>query len=342
MNTEPLNTVRIRRLPWSIANVTLNSVFAQITFGGPVFILFLDHLGLPKSSIGFLLSLFPFCGLLALVIGPGIARFGFKRAFIVGYGSRKLVFALLLLTPAILNTFGEQSAFLFVSSVILVFAVLRSIVETGYNNWFQEFVPNAIRGRYSAVTNITTNLASALALGAASLVIAQSDRMDRFMLLIGVGVLFGLASIVCAFFIPGGAPVITSGLTTHLGDMLDTLLNRDFVLYLIGLALITLGSAPLMFVPLMMIERVGLSTASVVMLSSFTMVGGLVSSYIWGWAADRWGSKPVVLLSLCSLSIMPLAWLMVPSHAAPSAIIAIGVAILAGLTSAGWSIGSVR
>src|SRR5450759_1629762 len=63
MNTEPSNTVRTRRLPWSIANVTLNSVFAQITFGGPIFILFLDHLGLPKSSIGFLLSLFPFCGL---------------------------------------------------------------------------------------------------------------------------------------------------------------------------------------------------------------------------------------------------------------------------------------
>ena len=332
----------MRRLPWSIASLSLNSIFAQITFGGPVFILFLDQLGLPKTGIGFLLSLFPFCGLLALVVGPAVARFGFKRTFIVFYGSRKLVFALLLLTPAVLSAFGTQVAFLFVSAVILIFAVLRSIAETGYNPWFQEFVPNAIRGRYSAVSNIATNLASAVALGAASLIIAQSGRLDRFMLLIGVGVIFGLASIVCALFIPGGAPLNANGPTTHLDDMLDTLLNRDFVLYLIGLALITLGSAPLSFVPLMMKERVGLPEGMVVMLSSFTMIGGLISSYLWGWAADRWGSRPVVLLSVCSLSLIPLIWLLVPSQAASSDLIAIAVAVLAGLTSAGWSVGSVR
>jgi hypothetical protein len=342
MNTEPTNIEKMRRLPWSIASLSLNSIFAQITFGGPVFILFLDQLGLPKADIGFLLSLFPFCGLLALVIGPAVARFGFKRTFIVFYGSRKLVFALLLLTPLILSTLGRQAAFIFVTVVILVFAVLRSIAETGYNPWFQEFVPNAIRGRYSAVSNIATNLTSAIALGVASLVISQSGNLDRFMVLIGAGVLFGLASIACAGFIPGGAPVNTSGPSTHLDDMLDTLLNRDFVLYLIGLALITLGSAPLAFVPLMMKDRVGLPDGIVVMLSSFTMLGGLISSYLWGWAADRWGSKPVVILGLGTLSFMPLAWLLVPGFASSSAIIAIAVAMLAGLTSAGWSVGSVR
>jgi MFS family permease len=342
MNTEPTNTEKMRRLPWSIASLTFNSVFAQITFGGPVFVLFLDQLGLPKTGIGFLLSLFPFCGLLALVIGPAVARFGFKRTFIVFYGSRKLVFALLLLTPAVVNLFGLQVAYLFVSAVILIFAILRSIAETGYNPWFQEFVPNAIRGRYSAVSNIATNLASAIALGVASLVIAQSESLDRFMLLIGVGVLFGLTSIFCALFIPGGAPLKASGPSTHMDDMLETLLNRDFVLYLVGLALITLGSAPLSFVPLMMKERAGLPEGMVVMLSSFTMIGGLISSYIWGWVADRWGSRPVVLLSVCALSFIPLVWLLVPSHAISSEYIAIAVALLAGLTNAGWSVGSVR
>ena len=55
----------------------------------------LAELGLPKQQIGFLLSLFPFCGLLALGFAPTAARFGRKRVYVVCYGIRKPVMGLL-------------------------------------------------------------------------------------------------------------------------------------------------------------------------------------------------------------------------------------------------------
>jgi hypothetical protein len=345
MSAEPTNAEKMRRLPWAIANVSLNAIFAQITFGGPIFLLYLAELGLPKSGIGFLLSLFPFCGLLALVVGPAVARVGFKRAFITFYGARKIVLAALLLTPWVVATHGPQGAFIFVSVVILAFAILRAIAETAYNPWFQEFVPNAIRGRFSGVSNIAISLAGALALAAASAVVSASAGLSRFMLLLVVGVAFGLASVACAFFIPGGAPVHSAAgslPSARVRNILDTLQNRDFVLYLCGIALITLGAAPLVFVPLLLTEQVGLAQGTVVLLSSVTMLGVLASSYLWGWAADRWGSRPVMLLGLSASSVIPLAWLLVPHNAMLSSPVAIAVAFLAGLSSAGWSVGSLR
>ena len=91
---------KIRRLPWFFLHSSTNSIFSMLTFFGPVFILFLSDLGLPKTQIGFLLSLLPFAGLVALFIAPSVARAGVKRIFIICWGLRKVVAAFLLLTAA--------------------------------------------------------------------------------------------------------------------------------------------------------------------------------------------------------------------------------------------------
>ena len=59
--------VKRRALPWALASGAFNAVFALWVFSGSVFVLFMRELGLPASEIGGLLSLFPFCGLLALL-----------------------------------------------------------------------------------------------------------------------------------------------------------------------------------------------------------------------------------------------------------------------------------
>ncbi len=96
----------LRGLPWCLASQTLNSIFAIWTFGGTVFLLFLAELGLPKARIGALLSLFPFCGLLALAFAPLATRLGRKRVFLFCYGTRKFVMAALVLLPWVLDRFG--------------------------------------------------------------------------------------------------------------------------------------------------------------------------------------------------------------------------------------------
>jgi preprotein translocase subunit SecY len=100
MTTTLTDVEKIRRLPWLLAADTLNTMFFSITLTGSVFLLFLDELGLNEGQIGFLLSLIPFCGIVALFVAPTVAHFGYKRVFVTFWGIRKFVISLLLLTPA--------------------------------------------------------------------------------------------------------------------------------------------------------------------------------------------------------------------------------------------------
>ena len=171
MHAKLTNAEKIRRLPWSIAHNAANNIFAYFTVFGSVFILFLNELGLPKTQIGFLLSLFPFCGVLALFVAPAIARAGFKRTYIIFFGLRKFVIAFLLLTPWILSRFGSQATFIYVAGILLVFAICRAVAETALYPWLQEVVPDSIRGKYAAISSIFTTLVGSLAIAVAGYVV---------------------------------------------------------------------------------------------------------------------------------------------------------------------------
>src|SRR5215212_6224729 len=90
---------KMRRLPWSIATDTANTASMQLTFEGSIFVLFLCQLGLGKRETGLLLSLLPFAGALALLAAPRVARFGYKRTFILFFGTRTITAAALLFIP---------------------------------------------------------------------------------------------------------------------------------------------------------------------------------------------------------------------------------------------------
>lgn len=338
------NAEKIRRLPWSVAHNVANGIFAYFTIFGSVFILFLNELGLPKTQIGFLLSLFPFCGVLALFIAPTIARAGFKRTFIIFWGLRKFVIAFLLLTPWILSRFGSQATFIYVAGILLVFAICRAIGETAFYPWMQEVVPDSIRGKYAAINNIFTSLIGSLAIAVASYVVGHSLGLSRFMILIGAGVIFGLIAVWCAFFIPGGASVPdTAAKTAHFKKIISVLQDRNFLFYIGGIGAVTLVSVGLLsFIPLFMKEQVGLSSSNVVLLQIGTLLGGLLTSYLWGWSADRYGSKPVMLSGLHLMALLPVCWLLIPRHSVWSSSLAMSIAILSGLVSMGWMIGSGR
>ena len=90
---------KLRRLPWAVAASTANSIFNTLVVSGSVFMLFVSELGMSKTQIGFLLSLFPFAQLISLFILPQVARYGYKRTYLTFYGIRKLVAGFLIFAP---------------------------------------------------------------------------------------------------------------------------------------------------------------------------------------------------------------------------------------------------
>jgi MFS family permease len=338
------NAEKIRRLPWNTALNAANSIFAQLTYFGPGFVLFLSELNFTNTQIGFLLSLLPFAGLVAIIIAPTVARFGYKRTWLIFYGLRKVITVGLLFVPLIMAQFGTRGLLVYVTLIVGGFALFRAIAETAMYPWAQEFIPNTIRGRYSAINDIMARLTGIVSLGVGSYILGLSLGLDRFMLLFAIGLVFGFISVWTSSFIPGGAPARDSrAAKMSYRELGSVLRDKNFLLYMAGLGVLIIGSTPMgSFLPLFMEQQVGLSESNTVLLQIGALLGGLASTYLVGWAADRYGSKPVMLSGLYVKIILPLAWLLMPRNSPLSLPVALIITMINGSADIAWAIGSGR
>jgi len=343
MPEELTDQEKMRKIPWSISFSATSSVFGALTLFGPVFVLFLNELGLPKTRIGFILSLLPFAGLLALFIASSVARIGVKRVFVAFYLMRKIETSLLILTPWVLSRYGNEATFIFVTLVVGAFALCRATAETAIYPWFHEIVPEYFRGRYHGISHIIGLLASALALAAASYVMDNFSGLGRFQILVGAGVAFGLLSVLCVTQVPGGAPRSIEG-RKHFGSIRQALGDRDLLLYLLGMGLVLLfiRTVVMSFIPLFMKEQVGLTNGQILLIEVGSYTAGLLSSYLWGWAADHAGSKSVTLLALSLMLILPVWLMLMPRDSQASFLLAASALAISGAASAGWLVGDQR
>lgn len=339
---EPTNVEKLRGLPWSIAADTSITIFSQLIFFGSVFILFLDKLGLNKTEIGSLLSLIPFAGTLALFIAPAAARFGYKRTFVTFFGLRKVITCFLLLTPWVAASFGTGVASLFVAAITAGFALCKATADTAAFPWVQEYIPDSVRGKYYATSNLFCTIASFLVVVIAGFVIEQTTGLTGFMILISAGLVAGFISVWAYAQVPGGAPRAAAA-GVDLRRVLAVARDANFRRYMLGVGLIIVGFTPLLsFLPLFMRQTVGLSESNVVRLSIGALAGGLVAGYLWGWASDRYGSKPVMMSGLIIRLLLPVLWFVMPQHSEWSLPFALGIAVLQGIGDVGWAIGSAR
>jgi len=344
MASEPTTIEKLRGIPWSIGTFAANTFFVQFTFFGSVFPLFLAELGLSKGQMGFLFSLMPFLGLVAPFIGPWTARFGYKRTFLIFFGMRKFFTIFLLATPFIQMRYGSQATLIFVSFIVASFAVCRSVAETARIPWAQEYVPRTMQGKYTATNNFFTSIAGFGAVGLASYVLGLGYGLNGFMILIAVGVFAGLIGTWCSAHIPGGVPrPIAPGEAKPKRDLGEAMRDRNFLFYLGCVGIIILATVPVSsFIPLYMTEKVGLSKSNAVLLQIGTLSGTLITSYLWGWVADRYGSKPVMLLGIGLRMLIPLALIFIPRNSASSLYVAIAISLFQGVADMGWGIGSTR
>ena len=333
----------MRGLRWNVISSALNSFFCFVTWGGSVFILFLDNLGLNKTQIGGVQSFAPFCGLLALVAAPFAARFGFKRVFMVFYGTRKVVVLLLLLAPWVLARYGLSVATWFVMGTMFLFSCCRAIAETAFHPWSQEFIPNDIRGKFNSITNIAVTISSCAALVLSGFVIAHIKGMSAFMFLFAFGSFVGLVSVGMAYFIPGGEALRNAGnQIAHLRAMRTCMRDVNFVRFLGAMSPMALVMALLTFLPLFLKEQVGLAQQDIVWMDIAGQAGILVSSFLWGWLADRYGSRPTLMIGLSVVCIIPLCWILIPRHSGWSLPLAVAISTAYGIGTTGMILGQLR
>lgn len=340
----PTEEQQLRAIPWLFASGFLNVMFVLWTFGGSVFLLFLSELGLPKDRIGAVLAVFPFCGVLALGFAPVAMRWGWKRVFLLGYGIRKIVMALLLLLPWVLITAGPTAGMIFLVVVIILFALLRALAETAYYPWSQEFILNRMRGKIIGINTMLGTLAAGLALWIAGWVIGHGTGLPRFLVLIAAGCVLGLLGVILMGKVPGGAPrPDAAAVGVHWENMAQALRDRNFIAYLGGSGCVMVGTMLFTsFLPLYLKERLGVAAGTVVMLDIVVMAGGALAGLLLGWAADRVGSRPVLMPAAALTILVPLGWLLLPRQIPTALSWCVTLYFLNGVAGSGVAIAASR
>lgn len=342
---EEVTTMEKRKaLPFALLLSTANNNYARLTFFSSIFVLFLSDLGFSNTRIGFLLGLVHVTGIFTPLFTSTIEKIGPKKAFLIGNITRVTVSAGLLLTPWILNAYGTESFWIFITVMIGIFAIFRTFMLTGWHPWGQEYVPSNIRGKYSAINNIVNSLSGFLTITVTGYVLNKSTEMRTFMMIFGTAIIFAVIAIVAATFVPGGAPIVRKEKKKNPFDGFQKpLKDKNYLKFLFGVSMITLATSPVAsFISLFMLDKIGLTTGEVVYLSSATTLGAVLSSYIWGWASDRYGSKPVLQSGVFLYILLPIFYFFMPRGESYSFMIALGISFYAGIAAMGWSIGLSR
>jgi len=314
---------------------------------GSTTVLYLRSLGFEKAQIGFLLGMIPLIGVISPLVAPFTARFGLKRSYLTFYGARKFVMALLILAPFVLDAFGTTATFAFVTAVLIVFSVFRAIGETAVIPWQQEYIPHAMWGKFAAAASIAVALAGMGMSAVAARVLDGASGFAPYQMLLAVGAVLGVLHVAAYLGVAGGGPQRAQVDRADVRAQMRTALHdRAFILHMLGLGAIAfVTSAWPIFLPLFMSERIGLDAGAIVRLQLITSAGTLLSSYAWGAAADRVGSKPILLTALVAFALLPLGWWAMPgavNAALPAEWIAGALAFLFGVSSAAWAIAQGR
>lgn len=335
---------KLRGLRWCYLADSANSIFVGLTLHGPHFVLFLSFLGLSKFGIGTLYSLLPFMGITALVTAPAISRCGYRRTFLIFFGARKLTMASLLCTPIVLSFFGEPVGLVFVVSVVAVYGLCRAIAETALYPWSMEYIPERVRGKFSAVDSLVCALSSLAATVFAAIIFEEFTDITPYMILLLIGVMFGFLSVGAYSQIVGGASVniVKQGRVEDfkIGQALG---NRPFRNFLASYGLMSTVLAPLpSLLPLFYQSQVGLLPSQIVWAQSAMLAGGFSSILFLGKLADRYGGKPVMLLGVVLGGVLPLGWMCLPRQLAASWYFVLTIEGLRGVVSSAWQIGSAH
>ncbi|HOL22239.1 MAG TPA: MFS transporter [bacterium] len=334
----------IKGLYWYCASNAFNTIFCLLTVFGSVFLLFMGELGIPKQLIGAILSLFPFCGIIAPFLSSYIEYIGSKRTYLICFGSRKIIIASLLSLPWIINHYGNRAGLAYLMVTISIFALLRAIGETGFYSWSKEFVPDNLRGRYSALNLTLSNITGFVAIFFASYVIrVTGGKIDSYMLLIGTGCIFGVLSVYFMTFVTGGEP-LRNGKKPRiiLTQVIEPLRDKNFLYFLAAVGLALFGASMMIFLPLFAREKLGFYPGNVVLLDNATLLGSIIMGFIWGYLGDKFGGRPVVILSLCIYIFVPAGFLLL-SRSYPS-VFAFSMLLygISGATLLGRAIGDTR
>ena len=144
-----------------------NAINFQIATGTPL-ILFAKSLGASSTVLGILASLLSLFTFLQLFAGGYLAKFGYRKFMIAGWGLRTSMVFGLAVVP-LLSFIDAPTKVALILILLVIFAILRGIAMGVWLPWITELLPANQRGAYLSREQMSLHGGSLAALGISAL-----------------------------------------------------------------------------------------------------------------------------------------------------------------------------
>jgi hypothetical protein len=209
-------------------------------------------------------------------------------------------------------------------------------------SWMGDYLPSRGLSRYWGVRHLWMQWASALSLFVAALLLLHSgwEVKVSFAVLIVAGAVLGVADLCCFWKVE--EPPVTPAPSPRLRDVFAApFRNRDyrsFIAYTCFWHLAAMVGAP--FISFYLLAYVGMDLYRVLLLWTFSWVGGAVFSRLLGQLAEERGHRPLLVLCTLFKSQNMLALLLLPRDPNTAFWILVPVFMVDAVLNAGIAIAS--
>lgn len=181
-------------------------------------------------------------------------------------------------------------------------------------SWMGDYLPHRGLNEYWGIRHLWMQWSAAAALCAAALLLYQFGLGIRvgFPILVAIGSVLGLTDIL--LFLKVEEPPVTRVPNPDLRKVLLAPFKhpgfRSFIGFMCAFQFAAMLGAT--FISLYLLQYVGMTLFQVLMLWTFSWIGGAVTSRKLGIWAERWGNKPVLVLCTVFKSVLMISLLLIP------------------------------
>ena len=295
----------------------LNVISLQLLTGN-IIALYALRLGADDLLVGVLYSVIPLGQLLPLVGRAVVRRLGTVRTMGIFCIVRYALMTPILFAPLFARSPSPIAIWLIAGSVV-GFNVARGISITGHNPIIGAITTEAERGSFLARNQLVIHfgaIGTGLAIG---LLLQEQSPLFLFSLLLGAGIVVGLASTRVIFQFPEPpAPVRGGG---FIGSVVRALRRRGVPRFVLLLAVNSFVASMVMPFLVVYVKRVhGLGDNATMLLVAVGSVGAIVMALVSGFVIDRVGAKPLMTVFTAMLTVTVVLVAVAPPLGSPEAV----------------------
>jgi HEAT repeat protein/MFS family permease len=275
-------------------------------------------LGCSPFWLGALGGIPAFAGLVQLFSSYLAQRYGKRKPLAIWFSfCARLLWVPMFLIPFVLPRPWWVGAFLLLTLLSSIFGNISSPLWTA---WITDLVPEDNRGRYFGRRNMfagwvgmTVPILGGYFLDAAAKRHTLSQPL-AFAVIFSVATVFALGSLLLGTQSPDVTPpkrdvgeVHESALSYYRAPFEDGNFRRVIAFIV---AMVVAQSLAGQFFTVYQLQYLGLNYTAFQLLSAVASLGSLVSMPIWGYLADKYGNKPVLMICCVLVLVPPLLWVL--------------------------------